>query len=209
MALSFKWTNRSMQRVSFENWNIKMLSAIFCILLSSSVYSDSRIQQIPAPNLNSRQYQPWRENENQIQPRTDPGKLESLLDIKNLFTPGFGIFKNIIPTQLSIRPERDARYSQIYIHQRTYLIFLSDLIPKQYLLSAWPYLVILPLLLRSQAILASMSRWKEEVWVPTVPREGWVVRGSVSIRWKIPSVCRSIGSVSKLFVKIVIDGLFL
>ena len=100
-----------------------MLSAIFCLLWSSSVNGDSRIQQIQAQNLNSRQYQPWRENENQLQPRTDSGKLESLLDLKNLFSPGFGIFKNIIPTQLSIRPERDARYTHTHIQKTTCLMF--------------------------------------------------------------------------------------
>jgi hypothetical protein len=87
-----------------------MSSAIYCLLLSSIVSCDKIIKQIPAPNIDGEKFQPWSSHDKQFQPRTDPGNLESIFDIKSLFSPGFGVFKNLLPTQLSIRPERDARY---------------------------------------------------------------------------------------------------
>ena len=83
-----------------------MLSKIFCPYFLSVVICGSSIQEIPAPNLEGKGLHSQRNYAKQIQPRTD---LEDILDIKNLFSPGFGLFKNILPTQLSTRPERDAR----------------------------------------------------------------------------------------------------
>ena len=87
-----------------------MLKKIFCLFFSSVAYCGSSIQGIPAPNLEGKEHSFLRNYAKQIQPRIDAGELEDILDLKTLFSPGFGIFKNIIPTQLSTRPERDARY---------------------------------------------------------------------------------------------------
>ena len=98
---------------------MQILNAILCLILLSIVPSDS-IEQIQAPNLAGKQkhFQPWARDAKQIQPRTDPASIhrdekpviERMINMKGLFLPGFGVFKNLLPTHLTKRPERDARY---------------------------------------------------------------------------------------------------
>ena len=86
----------------------KMLCEILLTIMLGVTSSVDSLQKI-SDNKKSADLLSLRSNVNNIQARIDAGKLEGILDIKKLFSPGFGIFKKILPEQLSARPQRETR----------------------------------------------------------------------------------------------------
>ena len=86
----------------------KMLCEILLTIMLGVTCSVDSLQKIP-DNKNSAELLSLRSNVNDLQARIDAGQFEGILGIKKLFSPGFGIFKKILPEQLSARPQRETR----------------------------------------------------------------------------------------------------
>ena len=84
---------------------------MFCEMIFTVIFSVTScvVSLQKASDKKSAELFSLKNNVNNIQSRIDSVKLEGILDIKSLFSPGFGIFKRILPEQLGARPERETR----------------------------------------------------------------------------------------------------